>query len=213
MQASAVQWEIPILMRVALLGVSILCLAVPSAMFLSSLVACSSSTTTTSEVVDSGGATPALPDEGQTQQEVTPPAVDPDAAVVDPDASSSDAGTTGTVGTTGDGGVRCEATSLREAEANNDLATANAIPGQTLTFCGRLTQGDVDVFKFTMPNVVNDFRFDIEAGNIRVQPSLDGQDFNFNSQNYPFKPGGVYALRITSQQANMDYRMRITINQ
>jgi hypothetical protein len=199
-------------MRVVLLGVSVLCLAVPVTMLLSSVTACSSSTTTTSEVVDSGGGSPALPDEGQkTDEQQTP--VDTDAGFVDPDATTGDAAPTGTVGTEGDAGTRCQAASLREAESNNDLATANALPGQTLTFCGRLPQGDVDVFKFTMPNVVNDFRFDIESGNIRVQPSLDGQEFSFNSQNYPFKPGGVYALRISSQQANMDYRMKITINQ
>jgi hypothetical protein len=196
-------------MRVVLLGVSVLCLAVPVAMF---SFACSSSTTTTSEVVDSGGGSSAP--SAEPPQDEPPPAVDTDAGFVDPDAALGDGSTSGgPVGTTGDAGVRCEATSLRESEANNDLATANALPGQTLTFCGRLTTGDVDVFKFTMPNVVNEFRFDIEAGNIRVQPSLDGQDFSFNSQNYPFKPGGVYALKISSNQANVDYRMRITIDQ
>ena len=128
------------------------------------------------------------------------------------DGSLTDSGGGGT--TEGDAGAGCLPTSIRESETNNDVASADVMLPQTGTYCGRITPGaDADFMTFTMPNVVNTFNFAIEVGNVKVEPTADGEAFNFNSNNYPFKPGKPYVLKITSNNGNpVDYRIKITIN-
>jgi hypothetical protein len=203
-----------VFMRVALVGSTVVSLAIAIA---ASMIACSSS-----EPAPAAQEAPntALPPKDEnapaTTQEEQPPPTDPSDAS-DPDAAL-DAGTgAGGFGTTeGDAGSRCLATSIRESESNNDLASADQLQAQTLTFCGRITTGDVDFWTFTMPDQVNDFGFNLESttgqNNLKIEPSADGEPFSFFGQ-YPFKPGKPYVLKISSKGAPLEYRIGLNINQ
>lgn len=114
-----------------------------------------------------------------------------------------------------DAGTLCLPTSIPESESNNDVTTADPLPAQTTTYCGRIGAGDVDFVTFTMPNQVSTFGFNIDAATsnqLRVEPSADGEPFNFNSNNYPFKPGKPYVLKLSSLGGPLDYRLKVTIN-
>jgi hypothetical protein len=178
--------------------------------------ACSSTPTPTATEGDSG--TPALP------KDDTPPADPPGSSSGDPppvDAGPTDSAVPDDGGggsTMGDAGSKCLPTSIRESETNNDVASADVVPGATGTYCGRLTPGtDADFMVFTMPAQVSTFNLAIDdttSGQIRVEPSADGEDFNFNSNDYPFKPGKPYVLKIRSNNNSpLEYRIKVTINQ
>lgn len=192
-------------------------LAAAALSVVSAAIACSSAQPVTGEdgLTEDAGST-ALPSNDSTKNDtVTTPT-----PVADLDAGT-DSGATlgpGVLTTEGDAGSQCLTDSLREVEGNNDLATANVLPSQTASFCGRVTAGDVDVVKFKMPDQVGMFSFAIErttSRQIQVQPSVDGEEFSIFSNNYPFKPGGEYAFKISSSNNTtaFDYRIRITIEQ
>ena len=113
------------------------------------------------------------------------------------------------------GGSLCQPTSIAESESNNDAASADVVPGQTGTFCGKLSSDtDVDYVKFTLPATAKSFRMSQNAtsGAIEIEPSVDGQAFSF-SGTYPFEPGKDYVLKISTSGGALDYRIGITITQ
>lgn len=198
-------------------GMRLVLLAVTASLSVAmATIACSSTPAPAATETDAG--TTALPKDDD------PPPKDDDPPPVANDAAPSDAGPTdgqaadgGFGSTAGDAGSRCLPTSIRESETNNDIASADAVPAQTGTYCGRITPGnDADFMVFTMPLQVSTFNLSIDettSGQIKVEPTADGEAFNFNSNNYPFKPGKPYVLKITSgNQTPLEYRIKVTIN-
>jgi len=118
--------------------------------------------------------------------------------------------------TEGDGGARCLGTSLRESESNNDATSADKVPAETNTFCGRLEPGDVDFVTFTMPDDVGFFSFGVDSasgGRVKIEPSVDGEPFSLNGR-WPFEPGKPYVVKLTSSSSQVvDYRLSFEFEQ
>ncbi|OJY17347.1 MAG: hypothetical protein BGO98_00120 [Myxococcales bacterium 68-20] len=114
----------------------------------------------------------------------------------------------------GGGGSLCQAGSVAESEPNDDAASADSIPGETGTFCGRIgSDTDVDFVTFTLPANAKSFGMSQKttSGAIRIEPSVDGTTFPFGGGNYPFKPGKAYTLKISTTGGALDYRIGVTI--
>jgi hypothetical protein len=107
----------------------------------------------------------------------------------------------------------CIPGSIAETEPNDSIATANVIPATSGTFCGHVDPGNVDYVSFTMPQAVGNFGIgEFATGPISVQGFAAGQQFDFNSQNWPFIPGAVYTFQISSSSAfPADYRLQLTL--
>lgn len=119
-------------------------------------------------------------------------------------------------GNGGGAGSLCQGSSVAESEPNNDAASADVVPGQTGTFCGKISSDtDVDFVKFTLPANAKSFGMsqNTTSGAIKIEPSADGQAFSFSGGNYPFKPGKEYVLKISTSGGALDYRIGITITQ
>lgn len=117
-------------------------------------------------------------DDKQNENTDPPPVVTSDAG--DPDATTDASGTPGgDLTTTGDGGIACDTDAFREAETNNDPATANKLTvkiGSTKV-CGQVTAADPDFITFKMPDDATGW-FVQPKGAIKISGTIDGQQFN-----------------------------------
>ncbi|MDF2694960.1 MAG: hypothetical protein K0S65_3343 [Labilithrix sp.] len=119
-------------------------------------------------------------------------------------------------GNGGGGGSLCQSSSVAESETNNDLASADSMPGQTGTFCGKIgSDADVDFVTFTLPANAKSFGMsqNTTSGAIKIEPSVEGEAFPFSGGNYLFKPGKPYVLKISTTGGALDYRISLTITQ
>ena len=148
------------------------------------------------------------PDPGSSSGE---PATPTDGGAGDGDGEAPDAGGGST---DGDAGVHCEATSIRESEKNDTEETADPLAWKTGSYCGRLGAGDVDVLTFTIPSSQNGFSFTMnrtQTGNYKVECSVDGQSFGFNS-NYPYVVGKPYFCKVSlNGNTPTDYRINLNV--
>ncbi|OJY17346.1 MAG: hypothetical protein BGO98_00115 [Myxococcales bacterium 68-20] len=177
--------------------------------------ACSSSTP----------AGPAEEDAGSVLKTDDPPPTDPDphrdpvddpaptdAGATDDGGDSTDDGGFGT--TNGDGGVQCQADSIRESEPNDTEATADAIPWKTGSFCGRLSGNDADVMTFTIPSSQNGFKFSMnraQTGPYKIECSVAGKNFSFDG-NYPYEINKPYFCKMSlTGAAAVDYRIDLSV--
>jgi hypothetical protein len=160
------------------------------------------------------------------ETETTPPgsSSNGDGSYGVPDGGSGDGGGSGNGGGgggnggggNGGGGSLCQSTSVAESEANNDLASADTMPGQTGTFCGKISSdADVDFVTFTLPANAKSFGMsqNTTSGAIKIEPSVDGEAFPFSGGKYLFRPGKPYVLKISTTGGALDYRISLTITQ
>jgi hypothetical protein len=132
--------------------------------------------------------------------------------------TSSSGGTTSSGGTPIDGGAagtKCVSGSVQESEANDDVGTADEMPGQTGTFCGRIgANTDVDFISFTLPANAKSLSMSqsTTSGAIKIEPTADGEAFSF-SGTYPFKPGKKYVIKVSTTAGALDYRIGVNITQ
>ena len=153
------------------------------------------------------------------------PAPAPAPAAPAPATTASDAGTVTAIDPDAGSAVvpvqttsaACIPGSTPETEPNNDPATANTIPATTGSFCGHLEPGDIDVVKFTMPQITpgHSLQFgsglDFASGPLNVQGFVGGQSFDFFSNDWPFIPGQTYIFQISAASAlPVDYRIPFT---
>jgi hypothetical protein len=140
-------------------------------------------------------------------------------------SSSGDGGTSSSGGNPGfdagvpvDGGAAgslCLSGSIQESEDNGTEATANQMPSESATFCGRISAaGDVDFIKFMLPANATSLSMRQNTTNgaaTQIEAFADGEAFSF-SGTYPFKPGKPYVLKISSKNGNtFDYRIMVMI--
>lgn len=107
------------------------------------------------------------------------------------DASEGGSSSGGPLTTAGDGGAACAADSLREAEPNNDEASANKLPdGKTFTFCGTANSTDTDVFTFVTPDFNNSFGVTPSGDNVKYKIQIGDKTFD------GLPPGGFGTINI-----------------
>ena len=152
------------------------------------------------------------------------------AEIVDAGPSSfsgggGDGGTTGngfdagTLVVGSDAGALCLSNGNPESEDNSVLQSADQIPGQSGTFCGRIESfADIDFVKFNLPQNAQSLHIDILAseGGLEIYVTADGNEFPFPSQtagDFVFAPGKDYVFRFSSRTGKpIDYRMELTID-
>lgn len=131
------------------------------------------------------------------------------------DAAPVDAGVTDSGASDRDGGALCQAGSIAEAEPNDSIATENALPSTSSTFCGRIAAGDLDYVTFTLPPASPTFSFAIhdstKGGAVVIDGSIDdGTTFKLDGTNPPVKAGRTYTLKVSGSAA-ADYEIAIDI--
>jgi hypothetical protein len=127
---------------------------------------------------------------------------DPDAAapIVDPSAPQADLS-------------MCKAGSVAETESNDSAAAANAMPGQTFSFCGSLASAtDVDFVTFTLPADTRSFSYGVSFNRNGIDATITaGAQGTFRlNQAVPILPGQKYVVRIAGAQA-LGYRFDVNI--
>lgn len=180
--------------------------------------ACSSSNPATG-TADAGKDAKAAPqtteDDDDDKQEIDPPAVTDDAGASDAsDASTTSSG--GPLTTEGDGGKACGTDSLREAEPNNDVATANTIPeSKTYAFCGTVIDTDTDVFTFTTPEFDSGFGVTPSGDNVKYKIQIGEKTFD------GFPKGGFGNIQVgdkwiitvsTGSATTRNYALKVQFN-
>ncbi|MDF2694961.1 MAG: hypothetical protein K0S65_3344 [Labilithrix sp.] len=192
---------------------SVVLLGVASLLVLTATFACSSATTVTATEEDAGGQLPESSAPTEEEQDPTPPG----SSSGDLDSGTSTDGSTegGTGGSTdGDAGVQCQPGSIRESEANDTEATADALDWKTGSYCGRLSGADVDLLTFTIPSSQNGFQFEMnrtQNGGYKVECSVGGTKFAFDGT-YPYVIGTPYFCKVSlTGNAPADYRIQLTV--
>lgn len=167
------------------------------------------------QLTDKKGTKESSPAPATTSTSTTEPAptTDPgDAGATwgDPDAAAPSTTTTPT--TTADLSM-CKPGSVQETESNDSAATANALPGQTFSFCGSLSSAtDVDFVTFTLPADTKSFSYGVSFNRNGIDASITAGaqgPFRLN-QTVPILPGQKYVVRVAGAQA-MGYRFDVTI--
>jgi len=115
----------------------------------------------------------------------------------------------------GAAGTLCLEGSVLESEDNNTEATADQLPSQSTSFCGRIADGaDVDFATFTLPENATRLEMSYATTNgqaIQIDAFADGVQFPFNGT-YEFKPGKPYLLKVSSKNGQtFDYRINVAI--
>jgi hypothetical protein len=193
---------------------SVLLVGVASLFVLTATFACSSTTTVTDTEEDAGGQLPESPAPTEEEQDPTPRG--PSSGDPTDSGTSTDGSTDGGTGgsTDGDAGVQCQPGSIRESEANDTEATADALDWKTGSYCGRLSGADVDFLTFTIPNSQNGFQFEMnrtQNGGYKVECSVGGTKFAFDGT-YPYVIGTPYFCKMSlTGNAPADYRIQLTV--
>jgi hypothetical protein len=127
-----------------------------------------------------------------------------DAGTTDGSADGSPGTAGGELTTTGDGGIACDTDAFREAEVNNDPATANKLTvkiGSTKV-CGQVTSADPDFITFKMPEDATNW-FVQPKGNIKISGTIDGQAFQgTNFGNLDVKSGATWVVKVETGSAD-----------
>jgi hypothetical protein len=115
----------------------------------------------------------------------------------------------------GEAGSLCLSNSVQESEDNGTEGTADQMPGESATFCGRISAaGDVDFMTFTLPSDAKTLQMGQNTTNgaaIQIDAFADGEAFAFNGT-YPFKPDKPYVVKVSSKTGQtFDYRITVTI--
>ncbi len=155
-----------------------------------------------------------LPDRNEDEnKEPTPPAKgDEQEAPVNP--GIADAGSDAPVMPKGDAdvgdgsaGQLCEVGDVKESESNDTDATADPVSGVPSSFCGRLAAGEVDHLTFTLNVPQFKTTWSFSSAPITATGEVEGQTFDLGGNQYVYKQGKQYLIKITAAQAT-DYRIK-----
>lgn len=115
----------------------------------------------------------------------------------------------------------CKPDSVKETEANNDEATANALPGQMSSFCGTVnTATDVDTVAFTIPAGKTAMKLGFTTtsggpGSFKLSGTVNGKTFELpkpaGGNDIPFEVGQKYVLKLTSTVPNNSYVVNLEL--
>lgn len=196
-------------MRLVLLAASV------SLVLVGATIACSSSAPA-ADGGDAGKDSGKKPVEEAPPVEENPPVVEEPGT--EPDAGVEDAAPPkgGELTMMGDAGALCDDTSFREAEPNNDEATANTFTPTTQVFsiCGQVDAADADVVSFAMPAFPG-FRIE-RLGAVTISGSIGGRPIDnsggaLNFGNYQSGEKVILKFSTTAAQVR-PYRLTFIFN-